>query len=561
VLALLAASLLAQTTRPSAPKVEIAFNRYYDYGELLAQFDRIAKAWPDLVTVATIGKSFQGRDLVVATVGSRAGTPHERRPAMWIDANVHGNEIQGSEVCLYTLWYLTENYSKNPKVRELLDRVVLYVLPSQNPDGRDYWFHQANTAHSSRSGQMPRDDDRDGVADEDPPNDLDGDGSITQMRKKVEKGGSHVQDPDDPRLMRLAKPEENGTFVILGSEGIDDDGDGAINEDDPGGYDMNRNWPSDWQPNWVQFGAGDYPLSFPECRAVADFILAHENIAALQSYHNTGGMILRGPGAQSYGEYPSEDVEVYDKLGKTGEEMIPHYRYLVLWKDLYTVRGGFVTWGYEGLGIFALTNELWTSPQYAGGKSLSERERLLWDDRVELGEKFVAWRPFKHPFHGDVEIGGFRKDTGRVPPTFMLEEMCHRNMAFTMFHASEMPKLEWDPPEVAEVSPGLWRVRLEIRNTKAIPTRSAVARNKKIGTPDRLTIIPRNCKVLAGGRLVGPFGREKPEAVEHRPERLLIDGGIRGNGRLRVEWQLACPAGKPEFGLRYEAQKGGVLER
>jgi hypothetical protein len=123
-----------------------------------------------------------------------------------------------------------------------------------------------------------------------------------------------------------------------------------------------------------------------------------------------------------------------------------------------------------------------------------------------------------------------------------------------------MPKLEWDPPEVIEAGPGLWRVRVEVRNVKWIPTRSAVARQKGMGLPDRFTIAPRNGKVLAGGRLVGPFGQEKAELVEHKPERLLLDGGVRGNGRVRVEWLLSAPA-KPELGLRFEAEKGGVLER
>src|SRR5262249_264888 len=99
------------------------------------------------------------------------------------------------------------------------------------------------------------------------------------------------------------------------------------------------------------------------------------------------------------------------------------------------------------------------------------------------------------------------------------------------------------------------------RNAKAIPTRSAVARNRKIGMPDRFTIKPRNCKVLAGGRLVGPFNQEKPECVEHRPERLLLDQGVKGTGRLGVEWVVSCPSGQPDFSLRFEAEKGGVLER
>lgn len=560
----LAGSALAQNPVSAKPKVEIAFNRYYDYGEMTALLRRLAEAHPNLVTIESIGKSFEGRDLWLATVAARGGAPLDSRPAMWIDANVHGNEVQGSEACLYTLWYLTEQYPANEKVRELLDSCVFYILPSQNPDGREWWFHGPNTAHSSRSGKKPLDDDRDGAADEDPPNDLDGDGSITQMRKKVDKGGTHLVDPDDPRIMKSAQPDQAGTHVMLGSEGIDDDGDGEINEDGPGGYDMNRNWPSDWQPNSVQSGAGDYPLSYPECRAVADAIFARKNIAALQSYHNAGGMILRGPGAQSYGEYPGEDVEVYDRLGRTGEEMLPFYRYLVIWKDLYSVRGGFVTWAYEGLGIFALTTELWTTPQYAGKPDGGEGQplsRLRWDDRVELGARFASWKPFKHPLYGDVEVGGWRKDTGRVPPTFMLEEMCHRNMAFTLYHASEMPRLEWDPPAVSEVSPGLWRVRVEIRNTRAIPTRAAVARQKRIGTPDRLVITPKNAVVLAGGRLVGPFQREHAELVEHRPDRLLLDGGVRGFGRVRAEWLLSSPSGPPQFSLRFEAEKGGVLER
>ena len=69
---------------------------------------------------------------------------------------------------------------------------------------------------------------------------------------------------------------------------------------------MNRNWPTDWQPNYIQFGAGECPLDRPETKAIAEFIMAHPNIAAGQSYHNAGGMILRGPGAAYLeGNYPA----------------------------------------------------------------------------------------------------------------------------------------------------------------------------------------------------------------------------------------------------------------
>ncbi len=556
---------LAQNPVTPAPKVLVAFNRFYDYAETVAVMQQLAAANPEVLRLRSIGKSFEGREMWLAVLADQNGTPLDRRPAMWIDANVHGNEIQGTEVCLYTLWFMTENRAKNPRIAKLLAENVFYILPSVNPDGRDWWFHGPNTTNSSRSGRKPIDDDRDGQPDEDGPNDLDGDGSICQMRKFVGKGGTHVPDPDEPRILRNARPDQEGTYVLLSMEGLDDDGDGAINEDGPGGYDLNRNWPTDWRPNHIQFGAGDYPLSHPEARNVADFILAHPNIAAVQSYHNTGGMILRGPGAKEYGEYPSQDVAVYDELGTAGEEMLPFYKYMVIWRDLYTVYGGFVNWCYEGLGIFALTNELWNTPQYYGSATADAADqrgerRLKWDERVELGDKFVPWRPFKHPFYGDIEIGGWKKDTDRIPPTFMLEELCHRNFAFTLFHAERMPRLEWDAPVVTEKAPGLWSVALEVRNRGVIPTRAAVARQKGIGVPDRLTIEVDAGRVVAGGAVVGPYGRERIDLVEHRPERLLFDGGIPGRGKIRVEW-LVASATAPAPRLRFEAEKGGLLNR
>ena len=78
---------------------------------------------------------------------------------------------------------------------------------------------------------------------------------------KKDPNGRFKLSPDDPRLLVPVKPGEKGEYELLGLEGIDNDGDGLINEDPPGGYDMNRNWPADWQPDHIQGGAGDFPLS------------------------------------------------------------------------------------------------------------------------------------------------------------------------------------------------------------------------------------------------------------------------------------------------------------
>ena len=337
------ASSLKAMGGPNNPDVEIAWNRYYDSQEIGQICRRLAGTHPDLVRYGTIGKSVQGRDLHLLTITDWSAGDAAGKPAMYIDGNIHSNEIQGAEVALYTAWYVVENFDKVEWIRGLLERKTLYIVPSINPDARDYFIHEANTAHSPRSGMLPRDDDGDGEVDEDGFDDLDGDGNIVFMRKR-ERGGRWKEHGDDPRMMVEADPDEEGLYTMLGWEGYDNDGDGRVNEDGPGFYDPNRNWGWMWRPSHQQYGADQYPFSIPEDRAVADFVLAHPNIGGAQSYHNSGGMLLRGPGGKEDTESYKGDLPQYDFLGQLGEEMLPGYRYLVVHKDLYSVYGGELDW-------------------------------------------------------------------------------------------------------------------------------------------------------------------------------------------------------------------------
>ncbi len=524
------------------PRVEIPWNRFYDTDELYAHFERLMAEWPELLSYEVIGTSVQGRELRAYTLNDPASGPHDAKPAMWIDANVHGNEVQGSEAVLYLAWYLLENRGHSPRVDELLADVSFYLLPTVNPDGRDAWLHAAHSPHSSRTGYLPFDDDGDGRFDEDPPDDLDGDGHITQMRKHVPGDGTHRLDPDDPRVLVPVPPNDRGIrgdWVLLGTEGSDLDGDGRVNEDGPGNYDMNRAWPSWWYPEHVQGGAGPYPLFWPEARAVARFLYEHPNVAAVQSFHNSGGMILRGPGAEAFGEYPRADLAVFDELGRDGEAMLPFYRYLVIWKDLYSVFGGFATWTYEGLGILSFTNELWNDRQLsgdaaAGRRGRAEQHRL--DDLLLLGAGFVDWTPFDHPQYGAIEIGGFKKDVGRVPPTFMLEELLHRNALFCVAHARAMPQVNVEALEITDLGAGLWALDVQFRNARAIPTRTARAAEQRIGRPDVFTLRGEGLEVLAGGFRRDRWRPERIELAEREPQRLVSEAGIPSRGEVRVRW-------------------------
>ncbi|MBC7834276.1 MAG: peptidase M14 [Phycisphaerales bacterium] len=558
--------------QPDMPgKVEIPFNRYYTPDELNDWIRKIGAAYPGLVEIKSIGKSLQGREILLAIVNNPETGAHDTKPAMWIDGNIHGNEVQAAEVVLYTLWYLTKNAGQHEGVDALLKDYSFYLLVCVNPDGRAHWFDGPNNSSSSRHNARPIDDDRDGQTGEDPDDDLDGDGSITSMWKEDPSGG-WLRSQTDPRVFTRVKPGERGNWTNLGEEGLDNDGDGRINEDGPGGDDMNRNYPGDWQPEYVQFGAGPYPFSAPETRAIGDWILAHPNIAAAQSYHNSGGMILRGPGTEQRQDvYSGEDRRVYDELAQTGEKLLPFYRYLQTFKDLYPVHGGFTNWTFESLGIFSFVNEMWTPLKYFQRDDTDQPDdERTWiiRDKLMLGQIFKDYAEFDHPRYGKVLIGGPNKWSSRNTPTFMLEEECHRNFAFTMYHASQMPVLEFqrvqvkplgDPP--AGTASPLWEVTVGIRNLKLIPTRSGRQQSGRIGLNDLLTATGgKGVSVAAAGRLRRGWYDVAMDPVRHEPERIGVAEGIGPREERIFRFIVHGPQGGT-LRVRYEAQKAKPVTR
>jgi hypothetical protein len=541
---------------PPNPKVEIRWNRYYDVEELGAWIDALAKAFPDLAKAGNLGTSVGGRPLrYIEITNFKKGDP-ARKPGMYIDGNIHGNEVQAAEVSLYTAWYLLENYGRVKKITELVDERVFYIVPTINPDGREAYLKDPNTPHSLRGGIKPLDNDGDGRFDEDGFDDLNGDGHITAMRRKNPRGKWKTH-PKDARLLARCGPEEDGEWDLLDEEGIDNDGDGQVNEDGPGGYDPNRNFPSDWQPFYVQYGANDYPLSLPECRAVADFWMSHPNIAGAQSYHNAGGMILRSPGQQG-AHVPGPDSELMDVIGSKGEQMLPAYRYMIIWKDLYTVWGGEVDWFYFGRGVITFTNELWTDTNMTRspvdeGEGREARKRF--DDLLLLGDAFVPWTPVKHPVYGDIEVGGFKKTFGRTPPSFLLEEECHRNAAFTLYHADQMPAVTLDAPEVRPLGDGLFAVRATGRNSRLIPTRTAQDVQARISRPDEFRIAGEGLTPLSAG-VVRDRDTHRVDLLKGRPARARVDA-VPGRGEVAVEWIVR---GSGAFVVTFDSVKGGVVE-
>ena len=546
-------------------KSTLRFDHFRDFDALVAQSKELAAAHPQLLTYVELGHSSQGRVMFALLLNNPKTGSDSDKPAMYIDGNIHGNEIQASETVLYTVWYLVEQYGKIDAITSLVDRCAFYFVPCVNPDGRATWFAQQNNSSTSRTGMQPTDDDRDGACDEDGPDDLDGDGSIGLMWRR-DPNGTHRRSELDPNEMESvpAQPRADGSirrgdWSIAGSEGLDNDGDGSINEDGPGGYDMNRNWPAGWQPDHVQNGAGDWPFSYPETEAVGKFVLTKPNIAAGQAYHNAGGMILRGPGTPTREDAYVGDRAVYDAIADVGAQMLPGYRSMVIHSDLYPVHGGFVNWLAETLGIVSFTNELWTDKRIMqDGTTPNAAQSELWRKRMLFGQTRSPLVERQHPTLGAVLVGGNTKWSSRIPPSFMLEEECHRNAAFTLFHAAEMPRVSFGPTVVKALDGGLYEVTLEIRNDALIPTRTVRAAQAKVGLPDRVTLTPAaSAKILVSGVARNRFDRAFDPDHE-TPTTVTLESGVPSRGSVFVRFIAQGNEGDA-IAVRFAAEKATDL--
>ncbi len=531
---------------PANPKVEASWNKYYTYQGVIDLCTRLTKAYPELVTMESAGKSYQGRDIIVLTISDRNAGDTDHKPGFWIDGNIHSIELQGTEMALYTAWYLCEMYSDNAFIRQLLKDKTFYIAPTINPDAREYF---TSVGVPPRSGLVPRDNDRDGLTDEDGYDDLNNDRNISLMRKKNPEG-THMTDPVDPRKMIRVKPGEKGTYELLGPEGLDNDNDGLINEDGPGGYDGNRDWGFNWEPNYIQGGADKYPFTFPENQAVRDFTLKHRNITGAQSFHNSGGMILRGPSIEGGGAeaYSEADDNAINEIGKKGELIIPGYKLLTIWKDLYTVYGGELDWWHGAMGCFVYSNELWNS--YLMFYDTEKNDPFEFDKLLLFEDSFIPWQKITHPVYGEIEIGGFSKNFGRLHPGFLIETDAHRNAAFCIYNSYQSPTLEVKDVKVKKLQGGLKEITATVENKRMLPTHSASNIKYRIDPPDQIVL--EGGKVIAGMIVKNKDLNINEEQIKN-PQRMEVQN-IAGYERINLKWIVKDGS---KFTVSVESVKGG----
>lgn len=508
--------------------------QYLSYEDLTAVLRHLTEAYPDLAQLDSCGQSLAGREIWVVTVTNGATGAPEAKPAIYIDANIHAGEPAGSAACLYTLQHLLSGHGSDPQATHLLDHFTFYIVPRVNPDGTEVYLTTPQDSWGSLR-EYPNPAGWSGLDR----CDVDGDGEILLMRV-ADPNGEWMVSPIDDRLL-VARPPHlyGGRYYRVYPEGV------LIGEASPADFavlprryqeNLNRNFPLGWDLELKQPGGGAYPLSEPEARAVASWVLAHPNIGAVWAYHTYGGVYIRGYADKADEYFPPADLAAHGALAAIAERLTGYKTtsdYHGFLPDKRFPRlGTFTDWTYEQLGIFSLTAEMWSAAREAGVQPYEtnfyprqhhpESDELLllqWNDRVLAGEGFRRWAPFDHPQLGLVEIGGWRiKYTQKNPPPTLLAYECEKHHQVCLAMAGMLPHLVIRQV-LTTARDGLIEVAATVENAGFLPTYlTEAAKQIGIAKPVQATItLPQGWRLVSG---------EASQSVGHLAGRLLQNSNL-----------------------------------
>lgn len=538
---------------------QVRFDTYYRYDELTRILHAFAEEYPQLVRIESIGKSYEGRDIWLLTLTNFATGPAEEKPALWVDGNIHASEVSPSAACLYLIHRLTREYGSHEKITRCLDTRAFYVCPRVNPDGAEWALADKPKIIRSSTRPYPYDEDPiGGLVVED----IDGDGRMLMMRVP-DPNGNWKKHPDEPRLMIRRDPDEVGGeyYRILPEGRFDEPFDPAILTLQPKkeGLDLNRNFPSNWRQEHEQQGAGPYPTSEPEVRAIVDFIVKHPNITGGVTFHTWSGVLLRPYSHQPDDAFPAEDLWTYQKIGAKGTE-ITGYPNISVYHDFKYhpkeyISGVFDDWMYDHMGVFAWTVEIWSPQRQAGITDYKfidwyrehpvedDLKLLKWSDEVLGGRGYVDWYPFEHPQLGRVELGGWDMlYAWRNPPPEFLEKEVALFPDWLVWHLLISPKLAVYEATVEPLGDALYKVRLVVQNTGWLPTYiTKKALEKKLVRGVIAEIELPDGATLQLGKPREELGQLEGRA--YKPSAANVWNTDTTDDRAKVEWVVHAPQG------------------
>jgi murein tripeptide amidase MpaA len=559
---------------------ELRFDTYYQFADLTAILQDFAARFPALCALEAIGKSHEGREIWLATLTNTAAGPAADKPAFWVDANIHATEVSPSACALYTIHKILTGYGGNPQITRLLDTRALYIVPRFNPDGAELFLDERHRRIRSSTRPYPLPEPQDGLHEQD----VDGDGRMLMMRVRDPNGPWKVH-PSDARLLIPRDPADSnadGPHYRLLPEGLIRNYDGVQIKTPPPleGLDLNRNFPFEWAVESEQRGAGPYPTSEPEVRAIVAFIAEHPNITGAITFHTYSAAYLRPYGTHPDEHLPAEDLWRFQEIGKHATRLTGYPAVSVFHDFKYhpqrTIKGVFDDWLYEHFGLYAWTCELW-SPLVRAGIEMKkpsggyqfidwyrdhpvddDLKLLKWNDEALGGRGFVNWYAFNHPQLGEVELGGWDDDyCWRNPPPHLLEKEIAPHADFILWHALISPLLEFKDLTVTPLGEDAYHLRAVVQNTGWLPTYlSQRAKDKGlVRAVEAELILPDGAALVSGERKIS-LGQLEGRALKQT----MYWGEDPTDDRAKAEWVVRAPRGAT-LTVTAQHQRAGKVSR
>jgi len=310
------------------------WKHYHNNNEIVNTLLYLNVTYPSIVDVFSIGKSWQNRDIYCIRLTNESNT--HPKPKVFFVGYHHAREPISAELPLYFAVEAATNFGTNETITHMLNYSEIYIVPMLNVDA----FEAFKQNEWQRKNVHPYDEDNDALLDEDPPDDEDGDGYIENL---FFWNGTH--------------------YWFIRWEGIDDDGDGLLNEDWVGGVDLNRNYGYQWNATvqsgspypWAEDYRGLAPFSEPETQAIRDLALSH-NFKYAISFHS-GTEVIGYP--WGYTTDPTPDDATFKEIAANLSALVgaPYGQN----SGLYTASGMWDDWMYGNRSTFALTCEIYTN--------------------------------------------------------------------------------------------------------------------------------------------------------------------------------------------------------
>jgi hypothetical protein len=525
---------LAQQTAPSP---------YHTPAGINEQLTSLAKSQPGEVTLHQLAKSYQGTDYQIIEISSKANPANKKKPSVLVVANLEGTAPLASEGALYLIGELL----KKP---EQYKDITWYVLACGNPDGAGRYFQKPLLADGRNF--RPWNDDMDEQTDEDGPEDLNGDGYITQMRAKDPDGG-YIPDDKDSRLMKRADPAkgEKGIYKLY-QEGIDNDGDGQYNEDGTGGTNIGLTFPFLYGYN--QTGTGAWSGSEPEIFALMKFVNEHPEIAMTMTYGYSNWCLQAPKGGRKsavnlsaiklpprYAQMLNADPEKTYSLDEVKEmlkatvppgttvddamvagmlDMGPVINPLEADSKIYTAfadkykkylkekgwtskrldtqrekDGTFELLAYYQLGLPSFSMDFWALPK---PKDSTKNAFIAYNDTILKGKGFSAWKEFDHPKLGKVEIGGNIPYADILPLPGQIDTLLNVQVPWIFELVKQIPSLAVGEVKVEAQGSGIYRIDAWISNDRQLPFPLAIGTRTKIVPPAIVTLTGKGISFISG---------------------------------------------------------------